>query len=59
MEFNLSLKKKELEDYIYVSRLTWGSTPYDVTWAVGTPIFKAKAKELGIETFNDVKFQTK
>jgi len=58
MDFNLPLKKKELEDYTYVSRLTWGATPYDVSWAIGTTIFKDKAKELNVETFNDVKFQT-
>jgi hypothetical protein len=36
--------KQEFEQYREVCLMTWGGMPLDVTWAMGTPIYRDREK---------------
>lgn len=40
MEFNRKLNKEEKEKYVTICELTWGCSPIDVDWSIGTNIYK-------------------
>lgn len=46
MEFNRKLTKEEKDRYITISELTWGGSPLDVDWAIGTNIYKEMEAKL-------------
>lgn len=46
MEFNRKLNKEQKEKYVTICELTWGGSPIDVDWAIGTNIYKEMEAKL-------------
>ena len=52
MEFNRKLNKEQKEKYVTICELTWGCSPIDVDWAIGTNIYKEMEAKLLLYTNN-------
>lgn len=46
MEFNRKLNKEQKQKYVTICELTWGCSPIDVDWAIGTNIYKEMEAKL-------------
>ena len=40
MNFYRKLNKEQKDKYVIICELTWGCSPLDVDWAIGTNIYK-------------------
>ncbi|MFA6570739.1 MAG: hypothetical protein WCT77_05820 [Bacteroidota bacterium] len=44
--WNRKLTKEQEEKYVTICELTWGCSPIDVDWAIGTNIYKEMEAKL-------------
>ena len=39
-------QKINRKEYVFCCELIWGTVPVDVNWAIGTPLYQQKSKEI-------------
>lgn len=55
MEFDRKLTKEQKDKYVTICELTWGGSPVDVNWAIGTkPYQEMESKLLSINIINNL-----